>query len=334
MSSISPNSSRQSPTTTKRKANHILALIEGKKRLTVTPSQPDKVASEKSALKSQSISNIKDSQDHEKKRVYKQVSYTESSPVANVEKDIAKFSQRKDMQEISFEQKANNLTESSRKIQKLSINIPDASEGPNSQPDSKGEKPISSTVRSDLFNNPYQNINYQNTTKLKKKTSFSDQVFDPLSPGSPNRPYFTMQFLKTQLGEAKYEKVRELIDKHEDPKRLMNEDSHLIREIIGEKNAHLLKMFGYLIWKKNEVGGKGPLNTGQNFKSPNSATSIFRQSFLSEMSTEPNKEETPNNKKLPWNSTKQRLKTESVQNIDEDKESAEIGSGLKHSNLF
>jgi len=219
------------------------------------------------------------------------------------------------------------LTESSRKNQKLSINIPEISDNTtnaSSQPGSKGEKPKSSSglIKSSIHPRTTQNAySYQqDPLKIKKKPSFSDQVFDPLSPGSPNRPFFTIQFLKIQLGDEKYEKVWELIEKHEEPKKLLNEESRSILEIIGEENKHLLKMIGYLVYKKNDVlggqGGKINFNPSQTFKSPVSATaSIFKQSFITDTSIDTGREDTPYSRRNPWYLSKSRLKTEVPQNI-------------------
>ncbi len=213
------------------------------------------------------------------------------------------------------------LTESSRKTQKLSINIPEISDNTtnaSSQPGSKGEKQKSSgLIKSSIYPRTTQNAYtyQQDPLKVKKKPSFSDQVFDPLSPGSPNRPFFTIQFLKIQLGDEKYEKIWELIEKHEEPKKLLNEESHFILEIIGEENKHLLKMIGYLVYKKNDViggqGGKINFNPSQTFKSPVSATaSIFKQSFITDTSIDTGREDTPYSRRNPWYLSKARLKTE------------------------
>jgi len=306
-SKLSPNSSRQSPNATKRKANNIHALIEQKRAK--EPINTDKTTA---VHKGPTIGTPKDVKELVIEGHGKSMSEYKS-PIKVIPATI-----------IEKKSTHGRLTESSRKNQKLSINIPEISDNTtnaSSQPGSKGEKPLSSgIIKSSIHPRTTQNVySYQDPLKVKKKPSFSDQVFDPLSPGSPNRPFFTIQFLKIQLGEEKYEKVWEQIEKHEDPKKLLNEDSHLITQIIGQENKHLLKMIGYLIYKKNDViggqGGKINFNPSQTFKSPASATSIFKNSFITDTSIDAGREDTPYSRRNPWYLSKSRMKAEVPQNI-------------------
>jgi len=309
-SKLSPNS-RQSPNATKRKANNIHALIEQKRAK--EPINTDKTTADKPMNKGSITGTPKD---------IKEVVIDGHGKIMSDYKSPIKVLPTT----TTIEKKSvhGRLTESSRKNQKLSINIPEISDNTtnaSSQPGSKGEKPLSSgIIKSSIHPRTTQNAySYQDPLKVKKKPSFSDQVFDPLSPGSPNRPFFTIQFLKIQLGEEKYEKVWEQIEKHNDPKKLLNEDSHLVTEIIGLENKHLLKMIGYLIYKKNDViggqGGKINFNPSQTFKSPASATSIFKNSFITDTSIDTGREDTPYSRRNPWYLSKSRMKAEVPQNI-------------------
>jgi hypothetical protein len=216
---------------------------------------------------------------------------------------------------------SHRLGEISRKTQKLSIDIPETLENQIKLKESRNDD---TSLQSSLSPGSQKIFPYSSNLITRKKSSFSEQVFDPLSPGSPNRPFFAAQFLKSQLGEEKHEKLKELIETHENPRKLSNEDSHLVLEIIGENNSSLLKMIDYLVLKNvepQENPGKLNLYKHQSFKSPSSATSKFKQSFIQETNSESGKQDTPKNRQSLWNPLNQRSKPQGAPN-NQDKDTA------------
>lgn len=86
------------------------------------------------------------------------------------------------------------------------------------------------------------------TDKVRQKTfSFANSIFDPKSPNSPNRSILFSDFLVKRLGDAKFQKMKNLIESSSNPFSLIEENKILISEIIGEENMDCVKIFKFLI---------------------------------------------------------------------------------------
>jgi len=64
---------------------------------------------------------------------------------------------------------------------------------------------------------------------------------------SPNRGILFIHFLKERLGKQKYEKMKILLDKSNDPMRILNNQKWLVESIIGKSNLDCIRIFKFLI---------------------------------------------------------------------------------------
>lgn len=76
---------------------------------------------------------------------------------------------------------------------------------------------------------------------------FSEHLFNPQLPFSPNRSILFLGFLREKLGEAKLSQVTTLLSSQADPISLLTTDSEKIITIIGKENAQYLPVFKYIL---------------------------------------------------------------------------------------
>eukprot|EP01017_Pseudomicrothorax_dubius_P025188 TRINITY_DN2692_c0_g1_i2.p1 TRINITY_DN2692_c0_g1~~TRINITY_DN2692_c0_g1_i2.p1 ORF type:complete len:221 (+),score=62.44 TRINITY_DN2692_c0_g1_i2:160-822(+) len=86
------------------------------------------------------------------------------------------------------------------------------------------------------------------TVKMQKKNfSFADTIFNPQGPTSPNRSMLFSDFLKQRLGMAKFEEMGRLLEKSDDPLKILDEQIELVTGILGPENLDCIKIYKYLI---------------------------------------------------------------------------------------
>ena len=85
------------------------------------------------------------------------------------------------------------------------------------------------------------------TDKVRPKSfNFLETIFNPKLPTSPNRLIMFEDFIKQKLGAVKFEKMKEFLENSNDPIKLLDEQTEVIK-IMGEENKDLIKFFKLLI---------------------------------------------------------------------------------------
>ncbi|MDR3547197.1 MAG: hypothetical protein P4M11_02770 [Candidatus Pacebacteria bacterium] len=76
---------------------------------------------------------------------------------------------------------------------------------------------------------------------------FSEKLFNPQLPSSPNRPLLFTEFLIRKLGQDKVDQACAVLRSAHDPIHLLDSEPEKIKSVIGEKNADCVQIFRYII---------------------------------------------------------------------------------------
>ena len=84
------------------------------------------------------------------------------------------------------------------------------------------------------------------TDKVRTKSFKFDSIFNGKSPYSPNRSILS-DFLINRLGKEKFEEMKGILEKSQDPILFLDEEKQTVMDILGEQNMECVKLFRYLI---------------------------------------------------------------------------------------
>ena len=91
-----------------------------------------------------------------------------------------------------------------------------------------------------------------------KNVSFSECLFNPQLPSSPNRPLLFSEFLRQKIGQKKFEEITEFLRGADNPVMFIEQHRDEITEIIGARHGDCIAILKYIFQSDVET----PLNSG------------------------------------------------------------------------